>query len=136
MFCRNGTLLVCTFLLRCSVVCKTKNETFYKFLFSIFSTYRTQFLKQNLVRHKIKKCGLIDLNMPGIVILVWSGTHYCSETIVNWFRYLRLFTRQSNIGFYIIKVFLHAKIINLNAFWSSGTIDCLFTFENGVPLMR
>ena len=21
-------------------------------------------------------------------------------------------------------------------FWSSGTIDCLFTFENGVPLMR
>jgi len=30
---------------------------------------------------------------------------------------------------------LHHCVINL-FFWSSGTIDCLFTFENGVPLMR
>ena len=63
MFCRNGTMLVCTFLLRCSVVCKTKNETFYTFLFSFFSTYRTQFLKPYLVRQKIKKCALTELSM-------------------------------------------------------------------------
>jgi len=56
MFYRNGTMLVCKFLLRCSVVCKTKNGTCYTFLFSfLFSTYRSQFSKQNIVRHKIKK---------------------------------------------------------------------------------
>jgi len=46
----------------------------------------------------------INIRNCGIVILVWSDTHY-SETIVSWFGCLRLFTRQSNIGFYLIKVF-------------------------------
>jgi len=51
-------MLVCTFLLRCSVVCKTKNGTFYTFFFFFFFTYRTQFLKKNLVRHKITSVAL------------------------------------------------------------------------------
>jgi len=49
------------------------------------------------------------------VNLVWSGTHYCSETIVSLFGCLWLFTQQSNNVFYLIKCYLLAKTINRNA---------------------
>ena len=37
------------------IVITMLNGTFYNFLFFFFSTYRTQFFKENLVRQKRKK---------------------------------------------------------------------------------
>jgi len=51
------------------------NGTFYIFFFSFFSIDRTQFLKENLVRHKIKKCGLSSTN---VCQLLTSTIYYSS----------------------------------------------------------
>jgi len=42
------------------------------------STYRTQFLKQNLVRHKIKKCGL---TAKALTLTMYSFSH--KKSLVN-----------------------------------------------------
>ena len=65
-----------------------------------------------VLKHKTTIC---------IVNLVRSGTPYCSETFVSQFGCLRLFTRQSNNGFYLINGF-YIKIINLNAQYSSLSV--------------
>ena len=39
MFCRNGTMIVCIFLLRCSVICKTSRNIAKILLFRIFRIF-------------------------------------------------------------------------------------------------